>query len=85
MFVLAADIPISIWSDIEHFIPNPSGRPCLFFIANLGDLINFLFLVGLFFYFIFVRAEYFRNQEEAVWITISKIQDTDFVFRNFYN
>eukprot|EP01028_Stygiella_incarcerata_P003589 TRINITY_DN1737_c0_g1_i2.p1 TRINITY_DN1737_c0_g1~~TRINITY_DN1737_c0_g1_i2.p1 ORF type:complete len:305 (+),score=39.23 TRINITY_DN1737_c0_g1_i2:195-1109(+) len=75
VFYLPSDMPIEFWGKV---LPHT----CFLVEASLFDIVLFLFLLCVLLLFIYVRGEYSRNLEIAIWDMVSQIQDT-FDFRHF--
>jgi hypothetical protein len=75
VFSVFGDVPLSFWSFIL-------GQGCVFWIASWVDFLHILYVIGLVLYFSFVRQEYLRLMEEAIWTNVSKFQAT-FNFSKF--
>lgn len=74
------DIPMSFW----HMLFDGRIRPeCPFFIASMYDVIFLMYWASLLFWFVFMRSEYKRNQEETMFMAIKRSQN-DFDYRPFY-
>jgi hypothetical protein len=75
LFSVSGDVPLSLWKDAF-------GDSCVFWIGSGVDLVHLLYVIGLILYFAFLRSEYLRNMEEAIWGTVTKFQQS-FDFRKF--
>lgn len=75
VFCVFGDVPLSFWSLLL-------GQGCIFWIASWVDFLHILYVIGLVLYFSFVRQEYLRLMEEAIWTNVSKFQAT-FNFSKF--
>eukprot|EP00003_Mantamonas_plastica_P006724 TRINITY_DN1554_c0_g1_i3.p1 TRINITY_DN1554_c0_g1~~TRINITY_DN1554_c0_g1_i3.p1 ORF type:complete len:307 (-),score=61.31 TRINITY_DN1554_c0_g1_i3:61-981(-) len=75
VFNLTNDLPLNIWARIL-----PGG--CPFVVAGWVDFVHLLYFISLVFFFLFIRAEFTRNEEETIWKVVKQIQDT-FDFRRF--
>ncbi|EGC36483.1 hypothetical protein DICPUDRAFT_151033 [Dictyostelium purpureum] len=75
IFNLSNYLPLFVWAKYL-----PGG--CPMYIFSYVDLIQIFDFASLLFFFLFLRSEYVRNQEECIWTAVSQIQDT-FDFRLF--
>ncbi|KAN0040160.1 hypothetical protein ACTA71_012050 [Dictyostelium dimigraforme] len=75
IFNLSNYLPLFVWAKYL-----PGG--CPMYIFSYVDLIQLFDFASLLFFFLFLRSEYVRNQEECIWTAVSQIQDT-FDFRLF--
>jgi hypothetical protein len=55
---------------------------CVFYIASIYDFILLLYLISLVIWFLFMRAEYVRNQEDTMFTAVRHSQDR-FDFRTY--
>lgn len=69
------DIPLAVWA---LFIPSN----CVLYIFAGVDIVHIVYVVGLIFYFLFLRCEYLRNMEETIWDTVNRFSSA-FQFRKF--
>ena len=75
IFNACGDLPLEVWADV---LP----KNCTLNVASLPDLVLFLYIFSLLFFFFFLRAEYIRKKEECMWQVVQKYQDT-FAFKRF--
>lgn len=76
---LALFVPPSL---ITEWMVAANVKACPLNFASWVDLLQWIYISSLGFYFYFLKSEYSRNVEECIWTTVSEIQDS-FDFRRF--
>eukprot|EP01128_Nolandella_sp_AFSM9_P008814 TRINITY_DN5484_c0_g1_i1.p1 TRINITY_DN5484_c0_g1~~TRINITY_DN5484_c0_g1_i1.p1 ORF type:complete len:331 (+),score=25.17 TRINITY_DN5484_c0_g1_i1:360-1352(+) len=73
---LVNDLPLTLWSEVI----GPSS--CVIFVGSYVDLVHLSFCVGIVLFFVFLRREFKRNEEECRWRIVSERREY-FDFRDF--
>jgi len=75
---LCNDFPITLWSLLDKNIDCD-----IFSLFSWLDLVHFCYFFAILFFFIFLREEFKRNKEDAIWTIIKQQQDPQMSFKPF--
>jgi len=76
---LVNDFPITLWATVI----NKDMGCSISGVFSWLDIVNVSYIIGLILFFAFLRKEFMRNKEDAIWTIIKHKQDPDMNFKDF--